>query len=492
MKKLSTIALLLVLCVLVTSVSAQSATALPGTLTRPSPQGNRTFGANPVIPGESPTTGLPVGSHSYMPILVQIDNTPRAMPQWGISKADIIYEMPLSEPGWTRLTAVFSDVYPDEAGPVRSGRYMHADLREEWDGPIVFYGAQEDKGSNMREALKEYGVNKKNLSIDGHANKYSKDYLVRVKYHYAPSNVSVYVAKLREFIIKDTKNYSFVPRPFLFTDAPQYAGPLATSVEITRRDNQETAATYIYDAANNGYARHNFKGPYIDLLAPETPIFFSNVIIQRTKVGYNGHSSMPIMPNIVGSGAADIFIAGRYIAGSWTRSALTERTVFLDEQGNELQLARGKSWIVVADDATVVKYSGDANAAPPIIAPVTSAVPSPDDAEAFEVEEPAQVPAGQVETQPEQAVAQPQQAEAPAEQPEQAEGPSGTPTNATVRTRNKGDLNFREGPSKDTKRLSMIPFGAKVEVLEQGEEWTKITYRDVEGYVMTTYLDFGN
>lgn len=481
MKKLSTIALALVLCTLVLTVSAQSAgTLIPATLTRPNPQGNRTFAANPVIPGESPTTGLPVGNHSYMPIMVQIDNTPGAMPQWGISKADIMYEMPLAEPGWTRLTALFSDVYPEEAGPVRSGRYMHADLREEWDAPIVFYGAQEDKGSNMREALKQYGVNKKNLSIDGHANKYSKEYLPRVKYHYAPHNVTVYVAKLREFIIKDTKNYTFVPRPFLFTDAPAYDGPAATSVEIIRRDNKETAATYVYDAAKNAYSRHNFKGPFVDLLAPETPIYYSNLIVQRTKVSYNGHSSMPVLPNVVGSGAADIFIGGRYIAGSWTRSALTERTVFMDEQGNELHLLRGKSWIVVADEATAVSYSGDPNVKLPEIGPVTSKVPTPDE---VAVEQPAATqapaaPAGQ----------------APATEPAAAATTTTTVEGdlfATVRTRNKGDLNFREGPSKDTKRISMIPYGAKLKVLEQGEEWTKVVYREKEGYVMTRYLHYG-
>ncbi len=486
MKKLTTLALVLVLCTLALAASAQSATVIPErTAAKPS----RVFTNNPVIPGQSPTTGLPVGNHSYMPILVQIDNTPGAMPQWGVSKADIIYEMPLSEPGWTRLTALFSDVYPDEAGPVRSGRYMHADLREEWDGPIVFYGAQEDRGSNMREALKQYGVNKKNLSIDGHANKYSKEYLPRVKYHYAPHNVTVHVAKLREFVIKDTNNYAFVPRPFLFTDAPQYAGPLATSVEITRRENKETAATYLYDTAKNAYTRHNFKGPYVDLLDPDTTIYFSNIIVQRTKVGYNGHSSMPILPDVVGSGAADIFIGGRYIAGSWTRNDLKERTVFLDEQGNELQLLRGKTWVVVADNSTEVKYTGDPNAAPPQIGPVESKVPTPDETPAEEPtvvtdEAGANTPAETAveSAADETAVVQ----EAPASE-EAADAVDGD-VFAKVQTRNKGDLNFREGPSKETKRLGMIPYGAKVQVLEQGDEWCKVLYRDKEGYVMTTYL----
>ncbi len=561
MKKLTSMALALVLCVLVLSVSAQNVTTtvIPATLTRNNPQGNRTYPDNPLIPGESPTTGLPVGNHSYMPILVQIDNTPGAMPQWGLAAADIVYEMPLAEPGWTRLTALFSDTYPEEAGPVRSGRLMHADLREEWDGPIVFYGAQTDEGSDMKAALRQYGANKKNLSIDGVANKYAKDLLKRVKYHYAPHNVTVHVAQLRDFLIKDTDNYQFVPRPYQFTDAPAYNGPAATSVEIKRRDNKETAATYVYDAAINAYARHNFKGPYTDLLAPDTPFHYSNVIVQRTKVGYNGHTSMPLLPNVVGSGAADIFIAGRYIAGSWTRSGLKDRTVFLDEQGNELQLMRGKTWIVVGDEATQVQYSSDPNAPAPQVIAITDRVLTPDEIAAQEhqaateqaeaaareaweqsmkeqEEAAAKEAQAQATTQPQQApitpattvlpapplatvapagstatatavpqqvtpvtpvaTAAPQATEAPevAPMPElpahQVEPETPEIQYATVVTRNKGDLNFREGQGTNTKRIGIIPYQAQVQVLERGDEWTKIIYKEKEGYVMTTYLVF--
>ncbi|NLD20858.1 MAG: DUF3048 domain-containing protein, partial [Clostridiales bacterium] len=73
------------------------------------------FPMNPEIDKESPTTGLPTENSEYLPILVQIDNNLGALPQWGIADADIMYEAPIQGGGWTRMTALFSDVYPEEA-----------------------------------------------------------------------------------------------------------------------------------------------------------------------------------------------------------------------------------------------------------------------------------------------------------------------------------------------------------------------------------------
>ena len=129
------IGFLLVLILLVGMMSVTSAaTLIPGTLTREI--NIHKSSDNAVISGESPTTGLPSNSSIYLPILSQIDNNLEAIPQWGISFADIMYELPIQGQGWTRLTALFSDQYPAEAGPVDAaagdeplGVHRRAELR---------------------------------------------------------------------------------------------------------------------------------------------------------------------------------------------------------------------------------------------------------------------------------------------------------------------------------------------------------------------------
>lgn len=358
MKKIL-LSLLLVLLLANVAIAQESETTVivPGVLKRDiqlagqNADGN--YPTNPVIPGVSSTTGLPIKDQKYVPILLTIDNNWAAWPQWGLVEADIMYEMPISGGGWTRLVALYSDQYPEEAGPSRSARVMHADLREEWDALLLHYGEQTDEGSNFLDAIRGYGASKKGLEIDGIGNRYSQ-YFPRVRYHKAPHNVTVFVQQLRDFII--ATGYEFPQRPFKFSDEIGYAGPSAVKIDLMHKDNKDEATTFFYDANRNSYVRYNSKGIYTDLLKPDTALYYSNVIVQRSRLTFNSSSSMPLLPDVVGSGAADIFIGGHYIEGAWTRSSAQSRTVFLDQSGNEIALQRGKTWIVICGDDTKISY----------------------------------------------------------------------------------------------------------------------------------------
>lgn len=312
---------------------------------------------NKVLDGISSTTGLSLSDKPYIPMLLQIDNNRAALPQWGLSYADIIYEMPIQGRDFTRLTALFSDQYPEEAGPVRSGRVLHADLREEWDAMFLFYGKQEVAGSDLKETLSKYGVFKKGLAVDGTGNKFDGSYFLKTRYHYAPHNVSAQVKKLNEYTAN--LKYNFKERPFLFTDELPSIGNSANQILIKHKNNTDTAAVFEYDSGKNKYTRHTSQGPFIDLLYSNTAIEYANIIVQRTKLSFNNGASKPLLKQVVGSGAAEIFMGGKYIAGMWSRKDLKSRTVFFDSEGNELQLQRGKTWIVVCDTSTDVSYNAN-------------------------------------------------------------------------------------------------------------------------------------
>ena len=94
-----------------------------------------------------------------MPILVNIDNVRGAWPQWGIKDADIIYEMPIHGLSLTRLMGLFAYVHPEEVGPTRSGRVMHAEMREEWDGPGFMLGCKR-RSSDVNQVLRKLEVRK--------------------------------------------------------------------------------------------------------------------------------------------------------------------------------------------------------------------------------------------------------------------------------------------------------------------------------------------
>jgi len=292
----------------------------------------------------------------------------------------------------------------------------------------------------------------------------------------APHNVSAYVAKLHELML--TQGYQFPIRPFKFTDDLNYGGDVAAKINVIHKGNKDTRSTFVYNAANNAYYRFIASGAYFDLLKPAEQLSYSNVIVQRTKLSFNNSSMNPMLPDVVGTGACDIFIGGQYIAGVWARHKPNERTVFFDQNGNEISLQRGKTWVIICDDSTQI-IIGDldktqtslfvtepANGTDPGL--VNPTVVSPD-----QTAKPASI-----ESQP---TPQPEVAAIEATENENT---------ATVQVAKNGLLNMRKEASKTSDIISRIRSGSSVQVLSKDEEWTKISFEGKDGYVISEYLVF--
>ena len=72
-----------------------------------------------------PLTGLPAAADAQIgrrPLNVRLPNDPNARPQYGLNKADIVFEM-IVEGGVTRFAAIFHSKDADTVGPVRSYRF---------------------------------------------------------------------------------------------------------------------------------------------------------------------------------------------------------------------------------------------------------------------------------------------------------------------------------------------------------------------------------
>lgn len=81
--------------------------------------------------------------------------------------------------------------------------------------------------------------------------------------------------------------------------------------------------------------------------------------------------------------------------------------------------------------------------------------------------------------------------------PQEPSEPENTPepenpdeeTAAWVKTPS-GSLNLREEPESYAKVLLQIPRGAELRVLNRGQTWCRVVYKDIGGYVMTSFLSF--
>ncbi len=337
---------------------------------------------NPLIEGESPTTGMPYDTNTrYMPMLVQISNPEGTEKNingkkvsaagigerapWGGQYADIVYEGILYRSGQTRITFLVSDAFADgnatSMGPVRSARIGHVLLREEWQGGIVYSGGPRAEENNISQMFADLGASDKGVTFNLLDNKY-QDYKYRVPGVVAPENYNANPLGLRSLIPETT---IAIPHPFLFTDVSPYTDgyDMAYNIHLDWGHKRHISHFY-YDEANNLYLRYSCDAPYMTFAEAEDrseeneeQLAFSNVIIQRVPYEYtDNHKAMPVMQS-VGRGNADIFIGGRYIPGYWVRESIESPTVFLDDQGNEIQLTRGKTFIAHFPPEALLSYS---------------------------------------------------------------------------------------------------------------------------------------
>ena len=323
---------------------------------------------NPVIPGESATTGHPVPDGLYLPMLVQISNPEGTATvegkkvssagignraPWGGQYADIVYEGILYRTGQTRITFLFNDAFsegePASVGPVRSARIGHVLLREEWQGGIVYAGGPKAEENNISAMFAELGASDKGVTFNLLDNNY-KEYKNRVSGLKAPDNYNANIVGLRSMV---PATNGAIEHPFLFDDFSPYTDGYETAYTINLDwGHSKYISHFYYDESENLYLRYSGAAPYITYASADdrseenaSQMSFSNVIIQRVGYEYtNGSSIMPVMQS-VGCGNADIFIGGRYIPGYWYRESITSPTVYLDDHGDEIVLTRGTTFI---------------------------------------------------------------------------------------------------------------------------------------------------
>ena len=310
----------------------------------------------------------------YMPILVQIDNADGGIgydgnkatynrAPWGVQYTDVIYETPLYKQGNTRLTFLYSDLMPDEVGPCRSARLFHAWLREEWDCGFSFYGKQEYTETNVPEVFKTTGADKKADGMllfggtDGSSRPWKQYYGVYEKMQMkAPHNRTVNVAALSTLI-----PYSFeaANHTWLFTDELPEEGDDAEVIYVNWAkggDLKMYNSILEWDEDDECYYRY-MMGPddkehvYKSLrTSGDEEIPFNNIIVQFTEMDWVLTDAPK--PTVLGTGNADYFMGGKHMAGVWNRDELSDRTVFYDENGEEIRLQRGRTLIIVMDYQT--------------------------------------------------------------------------------------------------------------------------------------------
>ena len=312
-----------------------------------------------VLAGMNSLTGLPAEDVSYTPILMVLDNAEDAYPHWGVSEADLLMQIPNAGSGATKLLALFASSYPEQAGPVRSGRASMLPIALSFNAAFAFAGTPSITGGNVDlDAL--MSTWKMSSTHRVYNLLHNNGFRERVSYRASGHNLSCHVAAIHENLLK--QNVAFEERPFLFTDTPRTDGASARIIRVLHHgesaqtaSNSASRSVFRYSPETNRYSRTNSSGPYLDAATGEE-VTFANVIVLRVRFGWE-QNYVFLNRHLVGSGCAEIFQCGRYVRGAWMRKEVGGRLILTDDKGSELELQRGVTFIVVTNEVTEVIYA---------------------------------------------------------------------------------------------------------------------------------------
>ena len=177
--------------------------------------------------------------------------------------------------------------------------------------------------------------------------------------HVGPHNVRLNMSE-----VEADYSESPTPHPFVFSETGLERGEDVNGIVINYKVTNDAYRTaYEYNASTGLFERYRNGAPYTDGNTGEV-CAYANVIVIRTDVSWSsGNPSRPVI-RLNGQGVAEIFQSGKYIRGTWARDCsatkkLNNRMVFFDENGEELPMKVGKTFIQIVDNEQPVVVVAD-------------------------------------------------------------------------------------------------------------------------------------
>jgi len=283
------------------------------------------------------------------PVAIMINNIRQAMPNVGISKADIVYEC-MVEGGITRLMMVLSD-YEDVPvfGSVRSSREYFIDLSRTHDAIYIHAGGSP-------QAYEQFALRPMIDRMDG-VNMYFPNTFYRDAERRKTMAVEHTLMTSGAGIVKGIEQQSYRT-----TLQPEYKGAFGFNEEFTDVGGENNTANYmcvpysnafkaefIYKEDEKLYYRKQYGVAHIDGATGEQ-IKFENVIVlfaDYSLLDEKGRWSC----DLTGNGYGFQVTGGRYKVIKWQKDTREGALALYNTDNTKLLLNPGKSFVCITSKA---------------------------------------------------------------------------------------------------------------------------------------------
>lgn len=305
----------------------------------------------------------PAAQASLRPIAVMMPTDKAAQPSYGIGSAKILYEV-MEEGNISRQLAIIDNWQSlERIGNIRSCRDYYIPIAKEWDPILIHFGGV----YYMQNSITAPDVN--NLSGTSEygtgGDKPGAGYFYRTADKKAPHNAYIGASGITQAC--QSLGYSLNTRPEYYNPShftfaagvntlEQYPGAIPGNVIDLSEIFSYTKSYLTYNAADGLYYKNIHGKAQTDALTG-AQLTFSNIIIQNTNWSKRDAKGYLAFQNIDSTRDGYYFTKGRGIHITWKKTSDYEPTRYYDDNGNEIQLNEGKTYIAIAQVGKNVLYS---------------------------------------------------------------------------------------------------------------------------------------
>lgn len=323
----------------------------------PAPEPEPVLPPEPEFPFTNPLTGegCEVDLGKNRPIAIMINDHKKAMPQLGVSQADVIYELP-AEGGITRMMALFQSMEGvGQIGTVRSARDYYVSLALGHDAIYMHAGGS----PKAYEVIANWGV----TALDCVNGPYEGTLYWRDKDRRASAGLEHSVLTSGETILKLFPTYSKLRQQhndgytvgWTFTEeSPADNAVKATKLTVPFSDYK--TGTFTYDPDSKLYMVSQFGGPYVDGNTGEQ-VGVTNVLVLYTDVtSIKGDTAGRKTVRTTGEGSGLLLREGTIESITWKRGGDRNTLEFYNVNGQRADLGVGTSYINILDESNKASW----------------------------------------------------------------------------------------------------------------------------------------
>ena len=293
--------------------------------------------------------------YTKRPVAVSTGNTRAAMPQMGISYADLLLEME-EEGGVTRFMAVYTQYEQASAiGPIRSTRTFFNNAAVSFNAPLVHCGG------SVRGIVGYHDLTGSKISPWEHIDEqYNGKYFYRDQQRLSDGYATehcLFITGEKLAAAMAAKEYATEEAWDLglqFREDALTGGSAANNVTVSFLGGKKTG--FQYDSATKLYKASQYGSALIDGINGDQ-LAFKNILVLTTAQSHKSEGRyVRSYYDMVGQGEGYLMCDGQMITLRWERESLEEPFRFTDANGNPITLGVGKTYMaIVSTKATAPK-----------------------------------------------------------------------------------------------------------------------------------------